>query len=146
MRGQPFRGAHLISPIETTRTVSSELNVIRRICVNKIFWFNLQQGNIITGKRPIPNDRAQGGKIVRIIDRFVASKWRVESTAAIKATETVKAGAIQKVEELGGFGALRFSLVHKFVKALSMAIEELLIVAHIDPDSQALLHLRVEIY
>ena len=51
-----------------------------------------------------------------------------------------------EAEPLGTGGALRFSLVHKIVKAFAVPVKELLFVAHINPDSQAFLHLHVEIY
>lgn len=76
----------------------------------------------------------------------MAPKRRVECATAIKAAQSVKAGAIQKVEKLGGFGASRFSIAHKMVKALAVQIEKLLVVAHLNPNLQTALHLKVKIY
>src|ERR1700675_4222348 len=142
---QPFRRAHLIRPTETTRAVSCELNVVRRICVNEILGFDQQPGDIGAGKSPIANDCAQRRKIARVVDRFVTSKGRVECAALIKAAKAVKAGAVQVVEDLRGFGSLKFSGSDQTIEAITMGIKKLCLITHLNPHLQTALHLNIKI-
>lgn len=146
MSRQPLCSAHLISPTETAGAISRELDIVRRICIDKIIRLNLQQRRIGAEKSPIANSGAQARKIRCVVDSLVTPKRHVEVAAAIKAAESVKAGAIQKVEKLRGFAALCFPVAHQLVKACAMAIEKLLVVAHLDSHLQPTLRLHIKIY
>src|SRR6266550_2552298 len=145
MRRQPFRRAHLIRPIKTTRAVSCELNVVRRICINKILGFNLQSGDIGTGKSPIANDCAQRRKTGRVVDRLVTPERGIERAAFIEAAKSVKAGPIQIIKKLRGFYGLKISRAYKIVEAIAVAIKKLLVIAHLNPDFETALHLNIKI-
>ena len=103
MRRQPFRRAHLIIPIEPTRTVSREFNVVGRVCVNKIFRKKFQLGRIDVAEGPVTNSTLQLREVARVVNRLVSAKWSVELSGAVEATEAVEAGAIQVIKKLCSF-------------------------------------------
>lgn len=60
------------------------------------------------------------------------AEWHIEFAALIEAAEAVEASPIQIVEELRGFRALPFACCNQLIEMITMCIESLFFVFHLD--------------
>src|SRR5215213_7735282 len=145
MTSQQFRSAHLIVPRKTTRTVSRELYIIRRISVDEIFRTEFQTCNVLITKLPLPEECRILREIRSVVDGFVSAEGHVEIAPFIETAKTVEAGAIEIVEQLRAFPGVRLAVSNKPVESLAMPVEEFLVVAHRYAHPQPVLQVAVEI-
>ena len=145
MTRQQRRRAHLIGPRKTTRAVSRELYIIRRIGVDEIFRTDLQATHILITKLLLPEDCRILLEIRRVVDRFVSAERHVEVAAFIETAKAVEARAIQIIEQLRAFLAIRLVVSNQPVETLAMSIEEFLVIAHRDAHLQSVLQMTIEV-
>ena len=74
------------------------------------------------------------------------AKGHVEFTALIEAAESVEASAVEIVEELRGFRALRLAILDQFIETITLSVETLLFVFHLDGYREPALQVRVKVY
>src|SRR5687768_7010354 len=113
MPSQKPRRANLIIPRETTRAVRRELYIIRRIRIDEIFRLDFESFDIFIAKLPLAEDRRIMSEGRRVVDRFISAEWNVEIPTLMETAKTVEAGAVQVVEQLRSFFALRFAIFYQ---------------------------------
>ena len=98
MLRQQFRSAHLLIPAERFLRILSELNIVGRIGINKIFWIECQSLETSNTKLPIGQWLAICEKILYIVDRVILAKRYIKFAISIEAAKPVIAGAVKVIE------------------------------------------------
>src|SRR5215213_7985498 len=144
MFSQPLRSAPLIVHRKPAGAVSRELDVIRRVGVNEILSFDLHLLDIDVREFPLLERLRVLREVRGVIDRFVSSERNIKFAALIEAAKSVEARPIQIIEQFRRFIASRPAVLNELIESIAMLVEELLVVAHLDPESQAVLEMTVE--
>src|SRR3984893_9292770 len=104
MRRQPLRRTHLIVPADPARAIRRKLDVIRWVSRDEILRLTFKRFDITIGEIPLPKNSPKVSKVCRISNCFVRAERHIEFSASIKPAKTIKASAIQIIEELRCFG------------------------------------------
>src|SRR5262249_43457215 len=77
---EPCGSTLLILPCKAILRVLCELDVIRRIGIYKVVAFERNGLNVHAGERPLYKGVTVRGKVARVANPSVATKWHVELT------------------------------------------------------------------
>ena len=146
MRRQALRRAHLIVPAKTSGAVGSELDIVGRIGIDEISRLDREIIEIATGKDPVFQDLLEPGKVSKVSNRLVLAKGHVEFTALVEATESVETSAVEIIEKLRGFSALRLAILDQSIEANTLPVETLLFVSHLDGYHEPALQMAIKVY
>src|ERR1051325_4393632 len=124
MPRQPFSCPHLVIPREAFLGILREIDVIGRVCINKIIWSKRHGFEVIIREFPILKHLSVGAKISCVIDPFVLTKWHIELSAAIKPAQPIKTGAVQIIKKFCSFGGLCSLIGQKLIESLAMRIKQ----------------------
>ena len=83
-----------------------KLDVIRRVGIDKILLLNFKRFDVAFGESPILKNCPKVRKVCRISNCFVRAERHIEFSALIKPAKSIKASAVQIIEELRCFGCL----------------------------------------
>src|ERR1700722_18007933 len=100
---------HLVVPAEILLRVAREHHIVWRVRVNEITRAEPQPREIVVGESPAREGLAIVAEVARVIDLRIAAEGHVEFAAAVEAAQPVVTGAVEKVEERGGLGAVRLA-------------------------------------
>ncbi len=130
MVGQPGGKADLIVPTKAALSVLGKGDVVRRVGVDEIIGVQGQRLEILAREVPGGERRLIVREVGAIGDGLVPPKRYIELTTAIKAAETVVAGAVEIVEQLGGRGAVCATMPDQGVELLPVPVKKLRLIAH----------------
>src|SRR5579875_740643 len=117
MRGEPLCEALLVVPGKAAGGVRRELDVVRRIGVDKIAAANLHAFEIAVREFVWREHTAVRLEVLAVRRLFVAPEGHVEKAARVEAAQTVIAGTVEIIEQRRSLGALAAGLANQFVEA-----------------------------
>src|SRR5215510_723638 len=145
MLGEKFSRSLLVVPGKTARAVGREFNVIWRISVHKVAFLNRHFFHIDIREFPVPQYRRITCEIRVVVNRRVRSEGNIKLPAFVETAQSVKASAVEIVEQLRCLFALRPAVFAELIEPLAMPVEEFLFVAHLDALLKATLKMSIEV-
>src|SRR5688500_11881848 len=135
----------LIVPRKPSGTVGCELDVVWWIRVDKVSCFNAHRLDVDIRELPLVESLRVLRKIGSVVDRAVRAEGDIEPAALVETAKTVEARAVQIIEQLRRLTAFCAAVLNQLIEALAMPVEELLVVAHLDPRLHAVLQVPVKV-
>ena len=122
MPREPLSGSNLVVPAEAPFRIRRELDVVGRVSVDEVARLERDLLEVRAQERPFPECSPIRRKVADIFDLSVAAERNVEPSAPIEATQAVVPGAIEVVEERGGFRSLVLLVGAEFVETIARTL------------------------
>lgn len=135
----------LIVPGKATGTVGRELDIVRRVGINKIVRLDRKFREILVREFPAPKQFFVSVKVSCVIDLLILAEWHVEFAAAIEAAQTVETSTVQIIKKLRRFLCSSCTTRDELIETRAMRVEKPSVIASIDLQRQPATHLSVEI-
>lgn len=145
MAGQPLSGSLLLRPSESLLRILSELDIVRRVSIDKVGSLKGHFFKVGPTKFPLRKSDAVLAKVISVVYPFVAAEWDVEATFAVKPAKSVVSRPVKKIEECGSFVTVGLTVGQKFVEPSPVLVEQVLIIEHLKGCLESSLEPLVEV-
>src|SRR5438094_6103714 len=102
MLREPFGSSDLLLPSEPVLRILPELDVVRRIGVDKIVWLQRNGFEVHVSKFEPIEGRDVVAEVCSIVDTLVAAEWHVELAALVEPAQSVVPRSIEVIEKSRG--------------------------------------------
>src|SRR5690349_4288672 len=96
---EPLSRPHLLFPPESFLGIVGELDIIRRISVNKITATQRHRFEVTTGEPPFLKNLPIAAKVPGIVDPLVITKGDIEFSASIKSAQSIIPRSVQVIKK-----------------------------------------------